>query len=112
MVDLANNLRLFREVGGLKSEIRLDRKQGDNKDLEKESQKEPEKEKSSSSTINPSWYLFKMEVKVDINPYQGDINKLKLNHWLQQQEFYFNIHRIDEQKISFSKLKLEGHALT
>jgi hypothetical protein len=49
----------------------------------KESLKEPEKEFLSSSGINPSHSLFKMEMKVDINPYQGNINALKLNHWLQ-----------------------------
>jgi hypothetical protein len=54
-----------------------------------------------------------MEVKVDINPYQDDINALKLNHWSQQLEFYFSIHHIDEeQNISFARLKLEGHALS
>jgi hypothetical protein len=55
-----------------------------------------------------------MEVKVDINPYQlGDIDALKLNHWLQQLEVYFSICRIDEEKnISFARLKLEGHDLT
>jgi hypothetical protein len=54
-----------------------------------------------------------MEAKVEINPYQGEINALKLNHWLQQIEVYFSVHHIDEGKnISFSKLKLEGHALT
>jgi hypothetical protein len=113
MVALASKLRPFREVGGSNSEIRSDGKLGDNKDPEKESRKEPKKEQSSSSTINPSQYLFNMEEKVDINPYQGEIDALKLNHWLQQLEVYFNIHHIDEeQKISFSRLKLEGHALT
>jgi hypothetical protein len=54
-----------------------------------------------------------MEAKVDINPYQGEINALKLNHCLQQLKVYFSIHHIDEgQKISFARLKLEGHALT
>jgi hypothetical protein len=54
-----------------------------------------------------------MEEKVDINPYQGEIDELKLNHWLRQLEFYFIVHHIDkEQKISFSQLKLEGHSLT
>jgi hypothetical protein len=53
-----------------------------------------------------------MEVKVDIKPYQGDINTLKLNHWSQQLEVYFSIDHIDEgQKISLARLKLEGHAL-
>jgi hypothetical protein len=54
-----------------------------------------------------------MEEVVDINTYQGGISSLKLNHWLQQLEVYFYVHGIDEeQKISFRKLKLEGHALT
>jgi hypothetical protein len=53
-----------------------------------------------------------MEAKVDIKPYQGEIDALKLNDWLQQLEFYFNVHHIDEeQKIIFTRLKLEGHAL-
>jgi hypothetical protein len=103
MVALASKFRPFREVGGLNSEIRSDGKLGDNEDPEKESWKEPKKEKLSSSTINPSQYLFNMEEKVDINPYQGEIDALKLNHWLQQLEVYFNIHHIDEeQNISFS----------
>jgi len=50
---------------------------------------------------------------VDTNPYQGHINALKHNHWLQQLEVYFIIHHIDEeQHILFARLKLEGHALT
>jgi hypothetical protein len=54
-----------------------------------------------------------MEMKVDINPYQFDIDALKLSHWLQQLEFYFSVHHLDEEKnISFDILKLEGHALT
>ena len=54
-----------------------------------------------------------MEVKVDINPYQCDIDALKMNHWLQQLEIYFNFHHIYEKKnISFSRLNLEGHDLT
>jgi hypothetical protein len=54
-----------------------------------------------------------MEAKVYINPYQGEIDALKLNHWLQQIEVYFSFHHIDEkQKISFARLKLECHALT
>jgi hypothetical protein len=63
--------------------------------------------------VNPSQSLFKMEAKVNIKPYQGEINALKLNHWWQQLEVYFSIHHIkEEQKISFVGLKLEGHALT
>jgi hypothetical protein len=54
-----------------------------------------------------------MKVKVDINPYQGEINALKLNHWFQLLKVYFSVHCIDEEKnISFSRLKLEGYDLT
>jgi hypothetical protein len=54
-----------------------------------------------------------MEDKLDIKPYQGDINALKMNNWLQQLEVYFSVHHIDEEKkISFARMKLEGHALT
>jgi hypothetical protein len=37
-----------------------------------------------------------MEAKVDINPYQGEIDFVKLNNWMQQLELYFNVHNIDE----------------
>ena len=59
MVALARKLGLFEEVRGPKSKIRSDRKLGDNKDLEKESWKEPKKEHPSSSDINPPQSLFK-----------------------------------------------------
>jgi hypothetical protein len=63
--------------------------------------------------VNPPESLFNMEAEVDIIPYQGEIDALKLNHWLQQLEVYFSIHHVDEgHKISFSRLKLEGHTLT
>jgi hypothetical protein len=53
-----------------------------------------------------------MNFKVGINPYQCDIDALKLKHWFQQLEVYFSIHHIDEEKnISFVRLKLEGHYL-
>jgi hypothetical protein len=75
--------------------------------------KNPRKRSRVRVSINPSQSLFNMEAKVDINPYQGEIDALKLNHWLQQLEVYFSIHHIDEEKkISFARLKLEGHALT
>jgi len=44
-----------------------------------------------------------------IKPYQGEIDIIKLNQWLQQLEVYFNGHNIGgEQTIPFSQLKLEG----
>jgi len=54
-----------------------------------------------------------MKVKFDIKSYQGEIDALKVNHYLQQLEFYFSFHHIkEEQKISFAWIKLEGHSLT
>jgi hypothetical protein len=44
MAALASKLRPFKEIGGSNSEIGLDKKLGDNEDLEKESWKEPKKE--------------------------------------------------------------------
>ena len=38
---------------------------------------------------------FKMEAKVDDKSYQGEIDALKLNHWLQQLEVYFSVRHID-----------------
>jgi hypothetical protein len=98
MVALEINLKPFKEVGGSKSKIGSDGKLGDNEDPKKESQKVPKTEQFSSSSINPSQSLFNMEKKMEINPYQADINSLKLNHWLQQLEFYFSIHHIDEEQ--------------
>jgi len=54
-----------------------------------------------------------MEAKVNIKQYQGEINVIKLNNWLQQLEGYFSLHNIEEEhNISLVRLKLEGHALT
>jgi hypothetical protein len=99
MVGLAINIGMFGEVGGSNSNIRSHEKSGDNKYLENNLREELEKEKLSSNTINPSQYLFNMEEKVYINTYKGDIDALKLNHWLQQLEFFFNVHHIDEKNI-------------
>jgi hypothetical protein len=38
-----------------------------------------------------------MEAKVDIEPYQGEIDAVKLNHQLQQLEVYFSVHHIEEE---------------
>jgi hypothetical protein len=74
MVALEKRFGPFGEVGVSNLEHGLDDKSRDNKYLEKELQKEIEKEKQSSSVINSSQSLFKMEAKVDMRPYQGDID--------------------------------------
>ena len=40
------------------------------------------KEERSSSNIISSYIVFKVEAKVDIKPYQGEIDDVKLNQWL------------------------------
>ena len=80
-------------------------------DANNQPKKEPGKDQPSLSVVNQS--LFKVEEKVDIKPYHGEIDSLKLNHWLEKLEVYFSFHQIEEGlKISFTRLKLEGHALT
>ena len=53
-------------------------------ELDRESKKEPKNDQISSSVMNHSQSLFKMEAKVDIESYQGEIDTLKLNHLLKQ----------------------------
>jgi hypothetical protein len=79
---LTNKLESFGEVGGSNSKIGSEGKPRNNKNLEKESRKEPEKDQPISSAITPSESLFKMEVKVDMKPYKGEIEEVKLNHKL------------------------------
>jgi hypothetical protein len=59
-------------------------KSRDSEYLENESRKYLDKDQQISSAITFSQSLFKIEVKVDIKPYQlGEIDVVKLNHWLQ-----------------------------
>jgi hypothetical protein len=52
----------------------------------------------NTSAITPSQCLFKMEVKVDIKPHQGEIDAINLNHWFQQLKVYFNVHHMEKEK--------------
>jgi hypothetical protein len=83
MAALENKFGPFREFGSSNSKVGSDEKYGDNEDPKKELKKELEKERPSSSAITSSQSLFKVEVKVDIKPYQGEIDVVKLNQWLQ-----------------------------
>jgi hypothetical protein len=83
MVALVNNFGPSGENGDSKLEVGSDNKSRDNEDSKNELKKELEKEKPSSSVITSLQSLFKMEAKVDIKPYQDDIDVVKLNYWLQ-----------------------------
>lgn len=51
--------------------------------------------------MNHLYPLFKMEVMVDIKLYRGELDTLKLNHWLQQIKVYINVHHIEEEENIF-----------
>jgi hypothetical protein len=101
MVALRNKLGDIWRRWGFNAEDKSEGGSGDREDTENQSKKEPEKDQPSSSVVNQS--LFKMEEKVDIKPYHGEIDALKLNHWLQQLEVYFSVHQIEEGKRSHSR---------
>lgn len=63
---------------------------GDQEDEINQLKKQPRNDQPSSSVVNQS--LFKVEEKVNIKPYHGEIDVVKLNHWLQQLEVYFSVH--------------------
>jgi hypothetical protein len=67
-------------VSGSNSIAGSDGKPNNNEDTIKDLGKELEKEQLISSSINTSQPLFKMERKVDITPYQGDIDVVRLSH--------------------------------
>lgn len=99
MEILSNNIGIFGEDGGSKVEEKLEGGSGDWEEIENQLKKERIKYKPSSSVMNQSHSLFKMEAKFNIKSYHGEINALKLNHLLQQLEFYFNVHQIEEGQI-------------
>ena len=55
------------------------KKSRDIEDIEKELKIRPEKEKPKSNKNNSSLSLFKVETKMDIKPYQGEIDVINLN---------------------------------
>lgn len=101
MAALRNKLGIFGEEGGSNAKEKSEGGSGDQEDADNQVKKEPRKDQPSLSAMNQS--LFKVEAKVDIKPYHGEIDAPKLNHWLQQLEVYFSFHQIEEgQKISFT----------
>jgi hypothetical protein len=59
----------------------------------REEKEEPKLEKGDSSN-QYFQHLFKMEERFKIKPYEGEVDALKLNHWLQQLEVYFSVHNV------------------
>ena len=65
--------------------------------------------KSFSSSSN---LPFKVEAKLEIPMYDGQVNVEVLNRWLKQMEVYFVLYQVQEvQHIYFSILKMTGHVL-
>ena len=82
MATLEREFGPFGDFGGSNSNFGLEGKIEDKSDPEKEPTKEPDIELLSYGTNIPSQSLFNIEAKVDIKLYQGEIDTLKLNHWL------------------------------
>ncbi|OMO60967.1 hypothetical protein CCACVL1_23781 [Corchorus capsularis] len=56
---------------------------------------------------------FKMEVRIEIPIYDGELDPEKLNRWIKQLEVYFSTKPYtNQQKISFARLRLGNHAVT
>lgn len=109
MGALSNKVGIFGEEWGSTAGDNLEGGSRDWDEMDNQPKKKPRKDQPSSSVINQSQHLFKMEAKVDIKSYHGKINALKLNHWLQQLEVYFSVDQIEEeQKISFVRAKIRG----
>ena len=76
MVSLERYFIPFEDFSNSNLKFSSNRKFGDNKDLEKEPNN-----KRPSSNVTSSQYLFKVEEKMDIKPYQCDIDVIYLNKW-------------------------------
>lgn len=100
---LSNKLGLFGKDGVSNAEDQSKSRSGDWEKIENGPKKGHKINQPSLSVVNHSQALFKMEAKVDIKPYQGEIDALKLNHWLHLLEVYCSVYHIEEeQKISFA----------
>ena len=55
---------------------------------------------------------MKLEAKVEIPEFRGDIDGEKLDAWLDRLESYFSLYGFNDlQKITFVRVKMESHAL-
>jgi hypothetical protein len=93
MVSLESKFKPLNEFHSSNLYVGFERKFGD----KEEHEKEPEKGRSISN-ITSSLSMVKVEAKVDIKPYQHEIDVTKMNQWLQQFEVYFNVLNIGTDK--------------
>ncbi|CAL2237497.1 unnamed protein product [Prunus armeniaca] len=74
-------------------------------------EKESDADKASKSKTSMNG--LKIDVKIDIPAYDGEINAEKLDNWIDQLETYYTIYEYNNrQRINFAMLKLTNHALT
>ena len=58
------------------------------------------------------WGNMKLEAKVEIPEFRGEIDGEKLDAWLDRLESYFSLYGFNDlQKITFVRVKMESHAL-
>ncbi|CAL2259851.1 unnamed protein product [Prunus armeniaca] len=76
-------------------------------------QADPTKKEAESGDNKNSIDTLKIDFKVDIPIYKGDIDPEKLDNWIDTLETYFTVYKYSNvQKIKYASLKLSSHALT
>lgn len=81
---------------------------------EEEKEHEQEQEVNSWKKISKSKKsLAKVDFKIEISMYNGDLDAEKLDFWVDRLESYFSIGRYThKEKIMLTCLKLNGYAMT
>ncbi|VVA37885.1 PREDICTED: mutant gag-pol poly [Prunus dulcis] len=80
---------------------------------EDDTQVDPTKKEAESGDNKNSIDTLKIDFKVDIPIYKGDVDPEKLDNWIDTLETYFTVYKYSNvQKIKFASLKLSSHALT
>ncbi|CAL2266527.1 unnamed protein product [Prunus armeniaca] len=80
---------------------------------EDDTQANPTKKEVESGDNKNSIDTLKIDFKVDIPIYKGDVDPEKLDNWIDTLETYFTLYKYSNvQKIKFASLKLSSHALT
>ncbi|CAL2244416.1 unnamed protein product [Prunus armeniaca] len=76
-------------------------------------QVDPMTKEAESGDNKNSIDTLKIDFKVDIPIYKGDVDPEKLDNWIDTLETYFTLYKYSNvQKIKFASLKLSSHALT
>jgi hypothetical protein len=66
----------------------------------------------STEVTNLFWGNVKLEAKIEIPEYRGELDGEKLDAWLDKLESYFSLYGFNDlQRLTFVRVKMESHAL-